>query len=234
MKKFYLLISIVMIGNLSNAQFTKGQKLVGPSLSFGLSDTKYENLPSAPVQTEKTQSFNVNIGVSSIKMKTESVGWGVGLNYGFNTFNRNYSQVGISPQKENNHSISLSGFKRKFIPIKPKFNFYYDIGAIANIAFGESSITYTNVTPSYFSVKTNEYGLRAYITPGFTYAIKKNLLIDAALSNIGSIGFIHSVRKTINSSPMEQKTSSSNFNASSTLTAGGLLNNFSFSFKWII
>ena len=234
MKKFYLLIAIVMIGNLSKAQFTKGQKLVGPSLSFGFGDNKFESVSNNQPVVDKSKSFNVDVGVSSIKMKTESVGWGVGLNYGFNSFNRNYIQTNISNEKGNNHSINLSGFKRNFIPIKPKFNFYYDIGAIASIGFGDGSATYTNVTPPYSSVKTNDYGLRTYITPGFTYTIKKNLLIEAALNNIGSIGYNHSIRKTTTGSTFEQKTTSSSFNASSTLTAAGLLNNFTFSFKWIL
>ena len=234
MKKFYLLIAIVMIGNLSNAQFTKGQKLVGPSLSFGFNDYQSENVSNNQLVVDKSQSFIGYIGVSSIKMKTESVGWGVGIYLGYGTYKRDLFQITQGVQKDNTHIVGLNFFRRKFIVIKPKFNFYYDIGGTASAGFNNANYDYINPI-STNSTKSSEYGIRSYITPGFTYAIKKNLLIDAALNNIGSIGYSRTTKKQIYNFPTaEQKTTNSSFNASSSLTAGGLLNNFTFSFKWII
>ena len=52
--------------------------------------------------------------LTPIKMKTESVGFGVGISYGINTLRRNYSPGSLLNQRETNHIVGLGFFKRKW------------------------------------------------------------------------------------------------------------------------
>lgn len=236
MKKMLLIALCSCTVGLVNAQFTKGQQLIGPSLRFGTYNSTNENIsPSSSTDNDKNKSFSIGIGFETLKFVSEKKAKGWKINYSFsnNKTTDNYSSD-TREYTSNEHTFGLGYFIRNFIPIKPKLNFYYDIIYYGNYGFGSTNSENKVATSNNQSSSIKSFGVSAYITPGFTYQLKKNLIIDAALNSIGSIGYFNRVQKyTGNFTPSGYENKSSGFSASSSLSAGALLSNFWFSIKWI-
>lgn len=237
MKKIVLSIFSIAAMYSANAQFNTGQKLIGPSLRFNIGSNTYTQLSNSNITTErKTNNAGIGLGFDVLKFRNAKKATGLRLNYSFN--NNTSKDADVFPvyretfkQTSNDHSIGAGYVVRNIIPIKNKFNFYYEWVLFGNYSFGtnkqENFLSNTN-----YKYDNTGFGASFYITPGFTYHIKSNVLIDAALNNIGSIGYAYNKLKSIqNNNTYESK--SSGFNMSSSLAAGNLLNSFSFSIKWI-
>lgn len=237
MKKIVLSIACVITMYAVNAQFNTGQKLIGPSLNFNVGSATYNQSNTLNTATER-KSTNVTIGAAfdALKFKTTKKATGFRLSYSFN--NNVSKDADVLPtyketykQSTNNNVFGAGYVVRNFIPVKNKLNFYYEWVVFGSYGFGttkqDNFINNTNYKWDNTSVNAN-----FYITPGFTYQIKPKLLIDAALNNIGSIGYTHTKSKsTQNNNNYENK--SSDFSVTSSLAAGNLLNSFSFSIKWL-
>lgn len=237
MKKVVLFIFSITAMCAANAQFATGQKLIGPSLRFNIGSNTYNQMNTTSTATErKTNNAGVGLGFDALKFKTAKKATGFRLSYSFN--NTTTKDADVLPtyketfkQTSSDHSIGAGYVVRNIIPIKNKFNFYYEWVLFGSYGFGTTKQDYLTTNTNYKWDNTSFNGT-FYITPGFTYHLKPNLLIDAALNNIGSIGYTSSKSKsTQNNNSYENK--SSGFSASSSLAAGNLLNSFSFSIKWI-
>lgn len=233
MKKNFLIICLFFIAT-ANAQFTKGQKLVGPSFGFNFGSGK--NLVTNLSTTEtKSSSAGFNLGYSVLQMKSNSKakGWSVAYSFSHNKTTNDYS-TSNNATENTNHNFSIAYINRNFTAIKPKFNFYYDVAVKADVGFGNSK--YSNNLPTNnadYSIANQGIGL--YVTPGLTYQLKKNLLLEAALNNLGAITFNRNTSKRKENLPANSyEQTNMGFSAYSSLSAGNLLNTFTFSLKWII
>lgn len=235
MKKLLLLAVSSISMYFSHAQFTKGQQLFGPSFGFNtFNSSRDEIIPNNNNQSDQ-KNFNISLGFDYLKLISEKKAKGWKINYGFgNGTSTNSFTTDVREFKSNQHTIGAAYFIRNFIAIKPKFNFYYDVVFGASYGFGKTNVDYVLSTSNNQKSSIENYEVRAFITPGFTYQIKKNLLIDASLNSLGSIGY-YNRKQTYsgNFTPSGYKTKESGFNASSSLSAGALLSNFYFSIKWI-
>lgn len=238
MKKMLL----IAIGSLSigfaNAQFTQGQKLIGPSLSFNTNNSTEKNNYSQPIYERKENATSIGLGFSALKFISSKKANGWRLNYTFSNFKNttealNSTPINFGKNIRNIHEVGIGYVTRNFIQIKPKLNFYYDVILYGNYNLGESVNESTLAPSNNYTSTNNGYGISVYITPGFTYQLKKNLILDAALNSIGSIGYFNSKETSNDFALNNYERKYSGFNASSSLTAGSLLSNFWFSIKWI-
>lgn len=236
MKKNVFFSLCLCIVYTTNAQFTTGQKLIGPSLSFNTNNSTTKNIDPIGNTDEKRKIFSAGIGFDILKFVSEKKAKGWKINYSYrNEEVKNIYTADIREFVSNEHTIGLGYYIRNFIPLKPKLNFYYDIVYSANYAFGKTNYENIVAISQNQSSSIKSFGVSAFITPGFTYQVKKNLLIDAALNSIGSIGYFNRKQDYVgNSTPFGYVTKSSGFTATSSLSAGALLSNFWFSVKWII
>jgi hypothetical protein len=236
MKKLLLLAVSSISMYFSHAQFTKGQKLFGPSFSFNTNNSTRKDIDPLITTDEKRKSFAIGIGFDALKFVSDKKAKGWKINYNLrNDKSTNIYSSDIREFVSNEHTIGLGYYIRNFIPLKPKLNFYYDIVYSANYAFGKTNYENIVAISQNQSSSIKSFGVSAFITPGFTYQVKKNLLIDAALNSIGSIGYFNRKQDYVgNSTPFGYVIKSSGFTATSSLSAGALLSNFWFSVKWII
>jgi|GEM_PF-2126263 len=233
MQKLYTILLAIGVANVANAQFTPGQKLVGPSFSLNASNsTNFQN-QGRPSQSEnKYQSFFSSIGVSSIKMKKKNIGFGFGASYGIGLSKNTYTQLNAITQsnKRNTHNIGITGFRRQYIPIKEKFNFFFDAG----VGLGYS---FTNTKDDYITNnqerKESEYSLSVFATPGLSYAIKKNLLLEASMPSLLAARVAHTVTKN-NVGSQNYKNNATGFSVNSAFNNYDFLRNLSFSLRWIM
>ncbi len=239
MKKIVFFSLCLCIVCTTKAQFTTGQKLIGPSLNFNTRNTSEKNLNSSTVYDRKLNSTSIGLGFESLKFisSKKAKGWRVNYIYSSNKFTNealNSSPLDIAKNNQTSHEIGVGYITRSFILLKPKFNFYYDIIVYGGYQFGKSLNQHTITPSSYYNTTNNGYNANAFITPGFTYQLKKNLLVDASLNSIGSISYFN--RKETSDDLMfnNYERKNSGFSATSSLSAGALLSNFWFSVKWII
>lgn len=234
MKKTILLAISSLVMYYSQAQFTKGQQLLGPSFGFNtFNSTRDETIPNNNESDQK--NFNISLGFDYLKLVSDKKAKGFKLSYVYaNGRSTNVYSTDTRKYKSNEHTIGAAYFVRNFIAIKPKLNFYYDLVFGGSYGFGKTNSDYLSTTSSNQKSNIANYDVRAFITPGFTYQIKKNILIDASLNSLGSIGYYSRKQTyTSNAAPLAYVSKSSGFNASSSLSAGALLSNFYFSIKWI-
>lgn len=235
MKKLLLLAVSSISMYFSHAQFTKGQKLFGPSFGFSTYNSTNDNI--IPNNNNKTidKSFYISLGFDYLKLVSDKKAKGWKINYGIgNSKSTDYLVNETQTYTSNQHTIGAAYFVRNFIAIKPKLNFYYDIVLGGSYGFGKTNDEYMLTTINNRKSSTENYNIQAFITPGFTYQIKKNILIDASLNSLGSIGY-YNRKQTYDRNPNQiaYVFKESGFNASSSLSAGALLSNFNFSIKWI-
>lgn len=248
MRKLFLLSSLLLLCFVVNAQFTSGQKLLGPSFSIGFGNNTDRNSDPQNSLTyfddRKDQNFSIGIGASILKMKTNSLGFGWGLSYTYLNLKESgtLNQPVTEKYSSNNKSSSfyLNYFRRKFYVLLPKLNFYYDGGIYGSTSSSKLDATrniYVNpVSVSITSGKQNTYNGGVYATPGFTYKLKSNLLLDASLNNLVTINYSYRKGSIIVTGSTSGSTefSSSNFGFGSNISATNFLSNITFSLKWIL
>jgi hypothetical protein len=238
MKKVVLFILGITAMCSVNAQFTTGQKLIGPSLGVFLNNNSNENNFTTIGATEnKSNNLVLNAGISLIKMKTSKKGNGFVFNYNFSHTKYDYQYNNITPNENNvninnTHDFSIGFFQRNFIQIKPKFYFFYDAGVATSLGLGNMKYSSSTSSNTNRESELNSLGGKIYLTPGFSYFIRRNLLLEASMNNLAALGYSLRTEKYKNVVGANKNTSSS-FNATSSLSANGLLNSFSFSIKWI-
>ncbi|MFY7651924.1 MAG: hypothetical protein ACOVQE_04450 [Chitinophagaceae bacterium] len=220
MRNFYLFSLLLLLAFTANAQFEKGQKLVGPGIRFNVNSQT--NKPD--VGTEQTNKvFGVNLLVSSIKMKTQSVGWGYSAGWGIQ---HQKDENGTNVGKTTNNNFTVGVIRRQYINLIPKLFVFIDAGLQANWGTGKTTFTSNN---NKAESTNNQLGTQIYASPGVSFFLNKKLLLDAQLNQLAAIGYVRNTSENNGS-----KNSNQSVFANSNLSAGSLLNSFNFSLKWVL
>jgi len=227
MKKIYTLCMGILCISQINAQFKAGQKLVGPSLGIGYNEDETKEANGSI--TNKSNYLGLSFGISSIKMKNTNKGFGFGINYGYNKNKLTSSSTPIT--KTTVHSIAMSVFNRNFIPIKGRWNFYYDSGVYGSLRFSKGKNVYATATENQ---KWNTYTASLFLNPGFTYQLKKNILLDGSFNNFLTGSLVHERNKREDSNGWKQNQIRTFFNANSTLNSSDFFRNITISIRWVI
>ena len=211
MKKVILLTAASLcIAAISNAQITKGSKLLG--LDFGAGYNK-----SGEGLNESKQShfnFNPSLGFA---IKENSV-LGFRVNYGHGKM----TTGGTSPERKTTE-YGAGVFLRRYLQLGKKVYLFGE---------GAGDYNYSNSKDAgngyAYTSKTNSVTLSAY--PGFSYAATKRLMIDAGLNRLVAIGY--SASESTQTSPGSTTVSkNSSFGMSTTL---GGNTSFSVGFRFLL
>ncbi len=223
MTKIYtLLISCCLINLSANAQFQKGQPVIGGNIGF--STGKSENM--------FTNNFTNRYTNTSIN---PSVGWfskpnllqGIEISYGKN-FQRNSNSLTSDIDKLVDHSIGINFFSQRFFNLSQKIFFTLKASAGGSYAFGTNTYTRSNTETK---AKKTGFGFGAGLAPGLSYRLSQRWLFDASLSNLAAISYAHSKSRNASQSQGNSETVQNNFYFTSSLSntnVGGIGLGFSF------
>jgi hypothetical protein len=231
MKKFSLSMMAFFVVFVANAQFSKGQQLFGPTLSFGVTTAKQENGPSAGSNTSKQNNSGFSPGISLITMKSDKKGVGFSINYNHSTIKvTGTSGANITDNTSTTNGFNAAYFQRKFIDLKKGFYFFYDIGLVGE--YNKEKVN--NKQGTAFTTGDNEtVGGYVYVNPGFVYRVNPKLLLEANLNRLASLGYSSS-KGDFKDNNGNYSTKRSSFNGSTVLGTNQLLNNINFSIKWVL
>ncbi len=231
MKHIYACIMVVLMAGTANAQFRKGQRLFGPSFSFGVTTAKQENGPSAGSNTSKQNNSGFSPGISLITMRSDKKGIGFSINYNHSTIKvTGTSGAIITDNKSTSNGFNAAYFQRKFMDLKKGFYFFYDIGLAAE--YIKEKVNNNHGTS--FSTGDNEtVGGYVYVNPGFVYRVIPKLLLEANLNRLASVGYSNS-KGDFTDNNGNYSTKRATFNGSTIIGTNQLLNNINFSAKWIL
>lgn len=215
-KTFTLIISCVLIINV-NAQFQKGNKVLGFGLDF-TSDSREQNYSPS---IGRVKSNLVNISTEFGFAKAESRVNGFYLNLGYGVANTEYVQPSIYTTKSQTVDIGLGYFVRKYMPLANRF-----------YVFGEGSAG-AFYSANYFSKLKDPYfqrfGASISIKPGLAYKLKERFLLELRFADLANIGYTQQEART----GVDNKNVDRHFNIGSRLGLG-YLNNIGIGARWII
>lgn len=178
MKKTVLfsLLFIIAATVTTQAQITKGSKLLGGNLSFGQS-----KLDSDIAQSEiKSSTFNISPSIG-IAVKENLI---AGVNIGYSTGKQKQVSSNLTVLDAKITGFVAGVFIRKYKQLA-KSNFYL---------FGEGALDYSNMKeerkeqmPDQFTTKTHSVSLS--VKPGVSYAVNNRLHLELGLNNLFNAGY---------------------------------------------
>lgn len=220
MQKIFTLTLLLLIALSSEAQFNKGNKVLG----FGLSFYNQTNNSSiyTPLYTNTYQSLSTSLTLSIAKAKSETRlnGFFISTGYG-NSKDDNASN--INDRYQENFSVNGGYFIRKYKPIVNKFYVFGEGAASA----GYSRQNIYNA-PASSNKQTNVYtGVSVY--PGIAYKWNDRFLFEVRFADFANINFQYG--ETINNPGDKNINRSVSFGTSLGL---GYFNNIGIGARWII
>lgn len=200
MKRKFLLFLLIAVSStqIVKAQIPKGTIFLGGQVGFGIGKTDSEN--SIPDSRQTNYSFAPAIGVF---VKNNLV-WGGDVYV--NGYRYNYES--IPDQKQ--FSTGLGVFVRQYLPVLDRLYLFgqgrFNAGYLSENSFNGST-----------NVKGKGYNVSIGISPGISFALKKNIHLESSFAGLASISFSH-IKRTYDDLPGAVSKSNS-------FSIGGNLNN---------
>ncbi len=218
-KKSTILALLVVVTTMANAQFNKGQKVLGGNFGFSTGKSK-----SSENYTSHQNSFTINPSFAKFTKSNQLCGIGVGYGY-----SRLQNKTPNNAQNSNsiNQSLGVNVFSQRFYSIAKKLYFTLNIPASVYYVYAKNTLESTNAI---IENKSNGYSLNVSVAPGLSYQLNNRWLFDAYLSNVINVGFSHSQSKTSNPN---SKTKSDSFGISSSLSNTNL-GNIGLGFRYLL
>jgi hypothetical protein len=199
MNRFILtLLTILFFSGLANAQFSKGNLLLGGTLSYSTSS----NSSTVTENNAYGGFFNVNLG----KAVNENSVFGINLTYGFNKYAAIYN-------KTNYYSIGV--FYRKYKSLGKDF---YLSGEAAAGYNASNSYGTDNSGNQYLSGNTNGGFISFY--PAIDYRISKKFFLEISMPSLFMLSYTSTKSTDPNLNP--QTTTGSQFGITTSLTSNPL------------
>jgi hypothetical protein len=197
-----LLISAILCSSfLANAQFKKGNIILGGQLFYGYNsgNQKYTNPPGYP---QYDQKYNYgNITISAGKALNENTAVGINLSYLPST-SKNDNGNGNGPFYYKNNGYSVGIFYRKYKTLGKEFYLFGQTDAYYN--WSDQSVK--DSTGSTISTGTG-WGAGFDIFPGISYRISKHFFLELTIPSLFVIQY--------NKSSTSDHGSSVNYNSNS-------------------
>lgn len=214
-KTFTLAIASLLITN-ANAQFQKGNKVVG--FSFNASSATVQQQNPNLTQINKENLFNLSIELGfAIKPNLVT---GFYLNGGTGTLETEYRTPASTVFKSKLQNLGGGLFIRNYKKIKGDFFVFGE--ARAGVSYSETKNTLSNFT----EYKRNN--ISAGIYPGLAYKWNNRFLLDLRFPDLLSVNY-NKLESFTSAAAVDQK----NFNISTSLGLG-YLNNIGIGARWII
>ncbi len=209
MKKL-IVIGLLVLTVSANAQFKKGQVLLGGNISLNRSETKQA------LDLHRSTSISVEPRVAWFK--NEKLLYGIGLGYTYQT-----TKTTPGDQKHTLHGISINGMVQRFSKLTNNFYFTMAGSLTAGYQTGEQK------TPPTPAVKNTGYYFGVGLTPGISFRVSERFLLDLSLNDI--LFARYSTTKTDFFSGSDMKHNS--FSLGSSLSTGSL-GNVGIGFRYLL
>jgi len=204
---YKLLLSLLVILCLSisaNAQFSKGNLLLGGTLSYGGNTSTN----TGTEQSNHSGNFNITPG----KAISDNSVFGINLGYGFN--NVNYSAgSGQGSSKSNTYSVGV--FYRKYKTLGKDFFLFGSAGAGYNGSTWSSADNFGNQTES-----GNSNGGYLNFYPGIDFRVSKRFLLEFSIPSLFYASYTSTQSTSQNLNPPTTK--GSQFGISTSITSNPL------------
>jgi hypothetical protein len=217
MKKMFTLAFASMIIVTANAQFQKGDKVLG----FGLNIGQFSNNTISLTNTQTNKGFDLGGSFSLAKAKSETRLNGFVLNagYGKSLFKGN-NPFSIEQLTEN-YVAGVGYFMRKYKPLGKNFFVFGE-------AQGGANFNRQSIRSGAFYSDANRYQAIIGVYPGLAYKWNNRFLFELRFADFASVSYSYTEQKQQNSS---QYSRSFSFGSSLGL---GYLNNIGIGARWII
>jgi hypothetical protein len=200
MKKNLLLFTFLLSVCFVNAQFTKGQKMIGGQLEFNTSNTNVSSQPGA-----FNKSFIFGISPSFSRFTSASAFNTIGFSYVYN-----HSQFSIHTPNEqisDLHDFGVYVERMKLEQLAKRFYFTYSGRVGLTYGFGKAAYPITpNNTTEY-----NNYGVYASAGIGLLYQVNQRFLLSCGLNNLISVYYNHTENKSNSGSGSKNSTNNAGF-----------------------
>lgn len=218
MKKQYILLTAgILFTGIINAQFTKGDRVLGAGLS--IQHNAYESNASSFPYTSKTNNGNISIDLGFANRQNRLSGFYLSGGYG-----KSKNEYASQPSSNfNSESFGVGGgfFTRRYQPIGK--NFFLFAEGRAGVDYGKQN----NSSNSLVERKT--LNVSAGLFPGISYKTGKHFLLDLRFGDFVNLGYNHITDKGVGNTKTEQ----TNFGFSSSLGLG-YLSNMGIGIRWIM
>ena len=175
-----LLITLSFLS--ANAQFNKGDLLVGGTMSY--SSNKSTSPYITDIQNNNSGMFNINLG----KAIKENAIFGINLIFQPSSSSNDYGS-GPMTTKTNNYGIGI--YYRVYKNLGKGFYFFGEAGA----GYNGSSTSTKDSTGIKLSTGSG-YGGNIYLTPGIAYKISKKFFLELSIPQLFSAVYSSTTTKT--------------------------------------
>jgi len=214
MKNILLLGVLLLSLNFCEAQFQKGQKLLGGQIGAVASsqETAFSN-------SGYTQNTFLNLNLSLSKFKSPLVANGFGLVYGYN-YNHADNNNPPLEQRSYQHAIGIFINKTRLVPLARKLDLALTGTGGINYIFGKRTYVMSGSTSDLKAINPYLSG-----SLGVWYQLGQRLLLTCDFSNLLSLQYTHATTE-LHSTNSSRSENNNNFNLNAGLSNaqfGGLM-----------
>jgi len=207
------------------AQFQKGQKLLGGSISYSTGTTKTDQVSNF---NSKRSNFSFNPSFAWFTSANRLTGFSVG--YGRNkTYQEQLS--GSSYQESLSGSGSADVFTERYYPVINKL--FFTLQGRLGVSYTRGKTRGANGTNNEVENQQRGFGINMGLAPGITYQLSPRVLFDLRLNNMLNAGYSRTTSKNVKPGTNASKWTEESFAVSSSLSSG-TLGSVGLGFRWII
>ena len=218
MQKIFTLCVLSILCFSVNAQFKKGDKVLGAGLNFESSKQEY-NFTTIP-QTNKSTSSSLSVELGIAKKENRLNGFFINAGYGVNR--QEYPSQPASIAKNDNFNAGVGYFSKRYKPLGKNFFVFGEGRAELNYFQGNNNTNTANPD-------TQGYGVNLGLYPGLAYKWNNRFLFELRFADFVSVGYSHREVKGMNNTKDVQR----NFSLGTSLGLG-YLNNIGIGARWIM
>ncbi len=198
-KQIFLFICLICLGQLTQAQFNVGDKLLGGELQLGFNSSTFQ---SGSTNNDSKNSFG-SFQLSFAKANRENAVRGFRVSFNYNNSENNNVTESLG--------FGIGFFKRKYLALGKQF-FVFGEAAI-DYNYGSGSVKNNNLKLSSFTLHRIAVGF----SPGLAYLIGKKWLASARFNELLAIGYNQQKNETNSTPPMASTNQDLFLNSSSTV-----------------
>lgn len=215
MQKLFTLLVFSIFVFTANAQFQKGNKVLGAGLNFQTGETDYKPSNNKTVNN----SFSLALEMGFAKKANKLNGFFINTGYGKSKY-ENPSQPS-SNSSSDNFSASGGYFSKIYKPLGKGFFVYGEARAGINY--------YKSNSGSTSNPEMQQYGISIGVHPGLAYKWSDKFMLDLRFADFAELGYLWRETKSTGG----YKTTDRNFSFNSSLGLG-YLSNIGIGARWII
>lgn len=229
-KQSLLAIAFIFFSLLSQAQFIeKGKRILGGSVSLGFS--AINDSTQAGGNEVTIRNFSVNLSPSFGKAIKPDLVFGYFGSVGFTSSQLEQSQY-FSKNKSNGYQFGGGLFLEKFFPISNRIAISGHLSGGANYSKSTSKFFAQNVETQTSTTKNLNIGIS--LAPSLNFKLSQKILVGLYANDFASIDFVKGTVERSGPNTTPSKSEHSNFSASTVFNYGKLLQDVSFSFRFLL